>query len=160
MPGAFTKAFVRAVQYQTASTQIPQALSIDAVLNFLKEDPDLPASQQAQWSVVVSSGELPDFLPNPRRDTAPADSNSTEQDRRRRADSMIEALVYTMRDLNQQTAGVMHEIERTGQPAFITRHGRFVATITPLEPGRVESRILAEIAREIMAGQTGKPEGV
>jgi antitoxin (DNA-binding transcriptional repressor) of toxin-antitoxin stability system len=60
-----------------------------------------------------------------------------------------EALVYTMRDLNQQTARIMGEIERTGKTAFITRHGRFVATIVPLEPGQVESRVLAEMAREI-----------
>jgi antitoxin (DNA-binding transcriptional repressor) of toxin-antitoxin stability system len=61
-------------------------------------------------------------------------------------------LVYTMRDLNQQTARIMSEIEMTGKPAFITRHGRFVAMITPLAPGRIESQVLPEIAREI--GQT------
>ena len=60
-----------------------------------------------------------------------------------------EALVYTMRDLNQQTARIMSEIERTGRTAFITRHGRFVATIVPLAQGQVESRVLAEMAREI-----------
>jgi prevent-host-death family protein len=57
-------------------------------------------------------------------------------------------LVYTMRDLNQQTARIMEEIAATGKPAYITKHGRYVAVITPLEPGRVESRILAELARE------------
>lgn len=61
-----------------------------------------------------------------------------------------EALVYTMRDLNQQTARIMSEIEKTGKPAFITRHGRFVAMITPLAAGQVESRVLAEMAREIV----------
>ena len=60
-----------------------------------------------------------------------------------------EALVYTMRDLNQQTARIMGEIEKTGKPAFITRHGRFVAIITPVTPGQVESRVLAEMAREM-----------
>jgi antitoxin (DNA-binding transcriptional repressor) of toxin-antitoxin stability system len=60
-----------------------------------------------------------------------------------------EALVYTMRELNQQTARIMSEIESTGRTAFITRHGRFVATIVPLAPGQVESRVLAEMAREI-----------
>ena len=60
-----------------------------------------------------------------------------------------EALVYTMRDLNQQTARIMNEIEKTGKTAFITRHGRFVAVIKPLAPGQVESRVLAEMAREI-----------
>jgi antitoxin (DNA-binding transcriptional repressor) of toxin-antitoxin stability system len=43
----------------------------------------------------------------------------------------------------------MGEIETTGKTAFITRHGRFIAIITPLAPGQVESRVLAEMAREI-----------
>ena len=60
-----------------------------------------------------------------------------------------DALVYTMRDLNQQTSQIMSEIERTRKTAFITKHGRFIATITPLPPGQVESRVLAEMAREI-----------
>ena len=59
------------------------------------------------------------------------------------------ALVYTMRDLNQRTASIMSQVEKTGKPAFITRHGRFVAIITPLAPGQIESRVLAEMAREI-----------
>jgi len=55
--------------------------------------------------------------------------------------------VYTMRQLNQQTAFVMGEIEKNG-PALITRHGRFVAAISPLK-GDLESRVLSEMAREI-----------
>ena len=66
-----------------------------------------------------------------------------------------DALVYTMRDLNQQTARIMNEIEKTGQPAFITKHGRFVAIITPLAPGQVESRVLAGMAREIASRSRG-----
>jgi antitoxin (DNA-binding transcriptional repressor) of toxin-antitoxin stability system len=55
--------------------------------------------------------------------------------------------IYTSRQLNQQTAEVMAWIEKNG-PALITRHGRFVATISPL--GRdIESRVLSEIAGEI-----------
>jgi prevent-host-death family protein len=65
------------------------------------------------------------------------------------ADDDDDALVYTMRDLNQQTASIMSQVESTGKPAFITRHGRFVAMITPLASGQVESRVLAEMAREI-----------
>ena len=64
-------------------------------------------------------------------------------------DSDDGALVYTMRDLNQQTARIMAEIEKTGMPAFITKHGRFVAIIRSLAPGQVESRVLAEMQRGI-----------
>jgi antitoxin (DNA-binding transcriptional repressor) of toxin-antitoxin stability system len=55
--------------------------------------------------------------------------------------------VYTMRQLGQQTAYVMTQIGNDG-PALITRHGHFVAMITPLR-GDVESRVLTEMAREI-----------
>jgi antitoxin (DNA-binding transcriptional repressor) of toxin-antitoxin stability system len=55
--------------------------------------------------------------------------------------------IYTMRQLNQKTATVLEEIGKNG-PALITRHGHFVAMITPLG-GQVESRVLSEMAREI-----------
>jgi antitoxin (DNA-binding transcriptional repressor) of toxin-antitoxin stability system len=60
-----------------------------------------------------------------------------------------EAPVYTLRDLNQQTARIMSEIEKSGMPTCITSNGRFVAIITSLAPGQVEAPALAEIAREI-----------
>jgi antitoxin (DNA-binding transcriptional repressor) of toxin-antitoxin stability system len=61
--------------------------------------------------------------------------------------------VYSMRQLNQQTAFVMDQIEKNG-PALITRLGRFVAMITPLR-GDVESRVLSEMAREIGEREPG-----
>jgi antitoxin (DNA-binding transcriptional repressor) of toxin-antitoxin stability system len=66
-------------------------------------------------------------------------------------------LVYTMRDLNQEPARIISEIETAGKPGFITRHGRFVAMITPLAAGQVESRVLAEMAREIGERTAGRP---
>lgn len=63
-----------------------------------------------------------------------------------------EPLVYTMRDLNQGTARVMNEIQEHGAPAFITKHGRFVAMITPIPAGQIESRVLAAMAQEIEEG--------
>jgi len=83
--GAFTGAFVRAVRHQATAGHAPEALSIDAVVSVLKADPELPASQQAQWSLLAGTGAVPDFLPNPRRDTALADLDLAEQDRRWRA---------------------------------------------------------------------------
>jgi antitoxin (DNA-binding transcriptional repressor) of toxin-antitoxin stability system len=61
--------------------------------------------------------------------------------------------IYTMRQLNQQTAFVMDQIDKNG-PALITRLGRFVAVITPLERG-LESRVLTKMAREIGKRETG-----
>jgi antitoxin (DNA-binding transcriptional repressor) of toxin-antitoxin stability system len=65
------------------------------------------------------------------------------------------ALVFTMRELNQQTARIMGQIEKAGKPAFITRHGRFVALIMPLASGQVESRVLAEMTRELASRDQG-----
>ena len=65
------------------------------------------------------------------------------------------ALVFTMRELNQQTARIMGQIEKTGKPAFVTRHGRFVALIMPLASGQVESRVLAEMTRELARQDQG-----
>ena len=51
--------------------------------------------------------------------------------------------VYTMTELNQQTARVLEEVNESGRPAVITRHGRFLAMLTPLAAGQVESAALS-----------------
>lgn len=72
-----------------------------------------------------------------------------------------DALVCTFRDLTQHPDRVMSEIEKSGHPGFITRDGCFVAIITPLAPGQVESRVLGETARQISQQdcQRGGPAG-
>jgi WD40 repeat protein len=88
--GAFTAAFTRAVRSQATAGHAPGALSIDAVLNVLRADPELPASQQAQWALVAGSGAIPDFLPNPRGDAALVDLDLDEADRRWQARRTLE----------------------------------------------------------------------
>ncbi len=88
--GAFTAAFARAVRSQATAGHVPGTLSIDAVINVLRDDPELPASQQAQWSLLAGTGTIPDFLPNPRRDSALVDLDLDEQDRRWRARLAVE----------------------------------------------------------------------
>ncbi|HEV2259557.1 MAG TPA: caspase family protein [Streptosporangiaceae bacterium] len=83
--GAFTAAFARAVRHQATAGHAPGALSIDAVMRILKADPELPPSQQAQWSLLAGSDVVPEFLPNPRRDTGLIDLDLAEQNRRWRA---------------------------------------------------------------------------
>ena len=51
--------------------------------------------------------------------------------------------VYTMTELNQQTARVLEEVNESGRPAVITRHGRFLALLSPLAAGQVESAALS-----------------
>jgi antitoxin (DNA-binding transcriptional repressor) of toxin-antitoxin stability system len=55
--------------------------------------------------------------------------------------------VYTIRQLGQQTAFIIEQIEKDG-PALITRNGLSVVMISPLR-GDFESRVLSEMAREI-----------
>ena len=54
-----------------------------------------------------------------------------------------EAKIYTVRELNQNTAQVIDEVNRSGQPAAVTKHGRFVALITPLRGTQIESLVLS-----------------
>ena len=112
----------------------------------------------------TTAGQVQRALNEPRRQLAEAEHRAEDAEVYAKAGAAVsavrtnppiaegggdEVLVYTMRDLSQQAARIMSEIERTGRPAFITRHGRFVAVIRPLAPGQVESRVLAEMAREI-----------
>jgi len=56
-----------------------------------------------------------------------------------------------MRELSQATAKVIDEINRCGRPSLITRHGRFVALITPLADASIESVVFRKNAGEIAA---------
>lgn len=54
-----------------------------------------------------------------------------------------DVLIYKMRDLNQRTAEVIQEVNDSGKPAIITRHGRFVALISPLLNKGLEGELIA-----------------
>ena len=82
LPGAFTKAFAKAIRSPAAAGHVPGQLAIDAVVSVMNADPDLPATQRAQWAMVAGSGAIPDFLPNLKRDAALADLDLAEQARR------------------------------------------------------------------------------
>ncbi len=70
---------------------------------------------------------------------------------------LAEAQAYTMRQLNQDTAGVIAEINASGKPAVITKHGRLVAMITPLEGVKVESMVLSQDS-ELVHSLTDNPD--
>ena len=126
---------------EDAAVPIPAARLIDA-------DPDLQARQRAFRARVLESGVMAGKFASPDQLEVLL-LQALQESRSVSGVKGDEALVYTMRDLNQQTARVMSEIEQAGKPAFITRRGRYVATIRPLIPGHVESRVLAEMAREM-----------
>ncbi|MGV9865688.1 hypothetical protein [Rhodococcus koreensis] len=73
------------------------------------------------------------------------------------------AHIFTMRELNQDTAEVMRKINKSGRPAAITRRGRFIALITPLANARVESAVLGAVIAEAenssqLTGETTESE--
>jgi antitoxin (DNA-binding transcriptional repressor) of toxin-antitoxin stability system len=57
--------------------------------------------------------------------------------------------LFTMRELNQDTAGTIKLINETGKPGVITRHGRFVAVIYPLANKPIEARAVARALEEV-----------
>lgn len=57
--------------------------------------------------------------------------------------------IYTMRQLNQQTADVLKEINDRGAPAMITKRGRFIAMIVPLVGADIESTVIGAIVDEV-----------
>jgi antitoxin (DNA-binding transcriptional repressor) of toxin-antitoxin stability system len=58
-------------------------------------------------------------------------------------------LGYTMRDLRLRTDQVIDEIQKHQLPAYVTKHGRFIAVIIPFEPAEVEAAVGAAIAQEV-----------
>lgn len=54
-----------------------------------------------------------------------------------------------MRELNQDTAGTIENINKTGKPGVITRHGRFVAVIYPLAGVPLEARVIARALEDV-----------
>jgi prevent-host-death family protein len=62
--------------------------------------------------------------------------------------------LYTMRELNQHTADVIKRVNETRKPAVITRHGHFVALITPLADVQVESAVLGAVVDELKRGES------
>lgn len=110
-------------------------------------DPSLQVRQRAFRAQILDSGVMAGKFSSPQQ--LEMLLLQALQESRSARDEDYEPLIYTMRDLNQQTARIMGEIEQTRKPAFITRRGRVVATIRPVMPGRVESRVLDEMALEM-----------
>jgi prevent-host-death family protein len=74
---------------------------------------------------------------------------------------------YGIRDLARQASQVVDEVEKTGKPALITRHGRPVAALVAVDENELEDwildnapefvRTMRSADREIAAGKKGRP---
>lgn len=65
--------------------------------------------------------------------------------------AVAEGRTYTMRELSQATAKVIDEINSSERPALVTKHGRFVALITPMANASIESVVFRRNGAEIAA---------
>lgn len=76
-------------------------------------------------------------------------------------------MAYGIRDLARQASHVVSDVEKSRKPALITRHGKPVAALVPVDESELEDWVLAntpgfvramsEADREIAAGKEGKP---
>ena len=64
--GAFPKLLADAVHGRPTAGQVPENLAIGAVVEAMNANPARPAHQRIGWDSIGLTGELPDFLPNPR----------------------------------------------------------------------------------------------
>ncbi|QES40726.1 hypothetical protein DEJ49_06695 [Streptomyces venezuelae] len=64
--GALSAAFDRAVRSQATAGHAPAHIGIGQVMRAIREDPLVPPTQRANWSVTHAVADIPDFLSNPR----------------------------------------------------------------------------------------------
>ena len=48
------------------------------------------------------------------------------------------ARIITVRELSRDTAAVLREINESGEPAIVSKHGRLVAMLAPLDGAKLE----------------------
>lgn len=58
----------------------------------------------------------------------------------------------TIRELSRNTGQVLDEVQQTGRPALVTRNGRLVAALIPLDDEALEDFVLASLP-EFVAGR-------
>ena len=85
-PGAFSRAFERAVNHLASGGYAQEDLPLDAVAEVMKSDEDMPASQTVTCHYLGLTGRPPPFLPNPRYRRLLIDVDLLEQERARHAE--------------------------------------------------------------------------
>lgn len=63
----------------------------------------------------------------------------------------------SIRELSRNTSGVVDDVARTGRPALVTRHGRAVVALVPIDESDLEDLVLAR-APEYLAAMTQADE--
>jgi prevent-host-death family protein len=75
--------------------------------------------------------------------------------------------VVNVRDLQRNPARVLHDLEESGRPVFVTRNGRPVAVLMPVDEDALLDYVLAnapefvenmrQADKEIARGEIGRP---
>lgn len=65
---------------------------------------------------------------------------------------LASARIITARELSRDTAAVLNELNEKNEPAIISRHGKFVALLTPLEGAKLELSALQRLSSELPSG--------
>ncbi len=64
---------------------------------------------------------------------------------------------YGIRELQRRSSEIVDELERSRRPALVTRHGKPVAVLSPIDDDALEDHILAN-APEFVASMTEADE--
>ncbi|MFI5687643.1 hypothetical protein [Streptomyces sp. NPDC051636] len=70
------------------------------------------------------------------------------------------ARIVTMRELANSASRIMRELNDQNQPAIVTKHGRFVALIQPLEGAQVEAISLRKLALQLPDSDQAQDDAV
>ncbi len=83
--------------------------------------------------------------------------------------TMTSVSTVSIRDLANNASAVVDEVSTSGRPAVVTKHGKPVAAVVPIDQEALEDWVLAnapefvanmaEADEEIAAGVRGKPLG-
>ncbi len=66
--------------------------------------------------------------------------------------------VVGIRELSKRTSELVREVEETGEPVVVTRHGRPAATVIPLSAGELANYVLANAPQFVQAMEEAERE--
>lgn len=75
------------------------------------------------------------------------------------ARTIVDVPSIGVRDLQRNPGRVLDEIQRTGRPAFVTRHGQPAAVILPLDQDALEEYVLANAPEYVASMEAADEDG-
>jgi len=65
---------------------------------------------------------------------------------------------HGIRDLQRNPGKIVDEVERTGRPALVTRHGRAAAVLMPVDDSALEDHVLANAPEYVASRQDAEDD--